>query len=201
MVPLLTPWPRAGRMGMWLLASLCALLALMFIAAALSGSEDAEELPWLWGMAVVALLGIRFAIGLARLQVWLRGDRLVKQGPFLRTSFPLSRVRFSMTVTKWHYTAQLANGAVRSVEVESPALVFRTSWWHRVKVPLVSRAGHQVLGDRVVVLWLPLELREQLAVAIETYATDSRKDRVARFLRHVERSPVRPQGDTASLSL
>jgi hypothetical protein len=186
---------------MWVLAFLFALLALIFIAAAASGAEDNEELPWLWGMAALALFGIRFAIGLARLQIWLLGDRLVKQGPFFRTSFPLSRVRFSMTVMKWHYTAQLVNGAVRTVEVESPALVFRASWWQRAKVPLVSRAGHEVLGDRVAVLWLPLEVRELLAAAIETYATDRRKDRVARFLRHVERSPIRPQGEAASPSL
>jgi len=200
MVPLLTSWPRLGRVATWVLVAILAFLAFIFVMLAAGGAEEKEELPWLWGMAAVCLIGIWFFIGLARLQLWLSGDRLIKQGAFWRSSFPLRRVRFSMKVMKWRYTTQLASGAVHTVEVESPALVVRTSWWRRVRLPLIQRTGHTE-GNQIVLLWLQTDLREMLASAIETHATDPRKDKVARFLRHVERSPVRPQGEADLPSL
>lgn len=201
MLPLLTPWPKAGRVGLWFLAFLSGLLASMFLTVANTGAESPEERPWLWGLGLTCLAGIPFFIGRARLQVWLSGDRLIRQGPFWRSRFPLSRVRFAMTVGKWQYTAQLDSGAVRTVEIEAPVLVMRTAWWRRIKVPLVQQAGHRISGDNVYVAWLPLPLREALAAAIEEYATDPRKDRVALFLRNVERSPVRPEGSAEPLGL
>lgn len=170
MLPLRTLWPKAGLVGLWLDQGV--LLAFVVVFAA----------------------GIVLFIGLARMQVWLSGDCLIRQGPFWRSKLLLREARFSMKVIKWRYTTQLDSGAVRTVEMQSPALVIRTSWWRRAKVPLVQQAGHRIVGERVVVAWLPLDIREALAAAIEQHATDPKKDRVARFLRHVDRSPVRPEG-------
>jgi hypothetical protein len=200
MLPLLAPWPKAGRVGLWFVSFICTLLGVMlgyvfWATDELYGPDySSGDRVFVRAFGLVFFAGPVFFIGLARLQVWLAGDRLIKQGAFWRSRLDLRRARFSMSVKGWDYETQLPTGAVRTVHIESPVLVVRTSW-RRVKLPLAQRDGHRITpGDQVVVAWLPADLREALAAAIDEYATDPQKAKVSRFLRHVERSPIQPEG-------
>ena len=67
------------------------------------------------------------------------------------------------------------------------------------QLPLVRRAGHEIVGGRVVVAWLPPAELDPLADAIDRYATAPNKETVANYLRNVTRSAVQPSGHLGGL--
>ena len=168
-------------------------------------TKDAGEqgqLAGLWmarGMVAVFVAPFLLLLGLVRLAIWLDADALVRQGALWRRRIRLGRATFDLTETSWDYTRRFGAVSFARVKITAPTLVVRASRVRRIKLPLVRRAGHEIVGGRVVVAWLaPAEL-DPLADAIDRYATAPNKETVANYLRNVTRSAVQPSGHLGGL--
>jgi hypothetical protein len=123
----------------------------------------------------------------------------VRQGALWRRRIGLGRSTFDLTETSWDYTRRLGPVSFGRIKITAPTLVVRASRLRRIKLPLAQRAGHEIVGGRVVVAWLPQVELDALADAIDRYATAPNKKKAATCLRHVWRSAVQPRGDLGGL--
>jgi hypothetical protein len=146
---------------------------------------------WLPALLVVCVVGL---VQLARFSVWLDGDRLVRQGVVGRRRIRLATATYSMKETNWSYTRRLGPMKLRRVTIVSPTLVVRSSRLRGIALPLARRTGHAIVGDRVVVAWLPQEQLNALAEAVERHASAPNAAKVALYLRRVTGSGVQPHG-------
>jgi hypothetical protein len=160
---------------------------------AFAGDPSQQDDRWLArALIVVFIAPCLVLLGLVRLAIWLNGPTLVQQHALWRTRVNLGTATYGLTETTWHYTRRFGALQLARITVVAPTLVVRASWSRRIKLPLACRTGHRTVGGRLEVAWLPVEQRAALADAITQYATAENAATVARFLRHVDRSPVQP---------
>ena len=159
---------------------------------------DQEDRAGLWIARVLVILFVGACLALLgpiRFSIELDGDTLVRQAALGRRRVRLASASFAMTETSWDYTRRFGAANFAKIKVRAPTLVVRASRLRRIKLPLVQRAGHQVVGDRIMVAWLPQRELDALAAAIEEHATAPNRERVAHYLRNVSRSAVQPSGE------
>jgi hypothetical protein len=112
----------------------------------------------------------------------------------------LTTATFDLTETSWDYARRFGAANFAKIKITAPTLVVRASRLRRIKLPLVQRAGHEIIGGRVVVAWLPQVELDALADAVDRYATAPNTQKVANYLRNVARSAVQPSGDVGSIA-
>jgi hypothetical protein len=193
-------WTAGQRAFQWIMA-----VVLGGIAAGViylyAGTDEMAELKaepggilyvaWLPALLVVCTVGLA---SLARFDVWLDGDRLVRQGLIGRRSIALRTATYAMKETTWSYTRRLGPIKLRRLTIVAPTLVVRSSRLRGIQVPLARRTGHALVGDRVDVAWLPQPQLDALADAIERHGSAPNTAKVAEFLRRVTGSGHQPRG-------
>jgi hypothetical protein len=201
-------WPgryRAIHVAWFVFFTLIALgwLFLTWMPAFTADAVEPDQVRGLWlarAMIVVFVAASLYLLGLVRFAVWLDGDTLVRQAALWRRRIGLAAATFELTETSWDYARRFGAASFAKIKITAPTLVVRASRLRRIRLPLAQRAGHQVVGNRVVVAWLPQVELDALADAVDRHATAVNKEHVAHYLRHVSRSAVQPSGDVGSLA-
>jgi hypothetical protein len=193
-------WTVGQRVFQWIMALVLGAIAAGVIYLYLGTDEMAElkaepggilYVAWLPALLFFCTVGLML---LARYDVWLDGDRLVRQGIVGRRSIALRTATYAMKETTWSYTRRLGPMKLRRLTIVAPTLVVRSSRLRGIPLPLARRTGHAIVGDRVVVAWLPQHQLGALAEAIERHGSAPNTAKVAQFLRGVATSGIQPRG-------
>jgi hypothetical protein len=195
-------WTTGQRAFQWIMAVVLGAITAGLIYLWWGTDEMAEMkadlggillFAWLPALLIVCTVGLAY---LARFDVWLDGDRLVRQGLIGRRSIALKTATYAMKETTWSYTQRLGPMKLRRLAIVAPTLVVRSSRLRGIALPLARRTGHALVGDRVVVAWLPQHQLDALAEAIERHGSAPNTAKVAHFLRRVATSGIQPRGST-----
>jgi hypothetical protein len=192
-------WTVGQRVFQWVMAVVLGAIAVGLLYLYWGTDEMAElraepggflYVAWLPALLLVCTFGLVYQ---ARFDVWLDGDRLVRQGGLTRRSIPLAKARYGMKDTTWSYTRRLGAMRLRRITIAAPTLVVGSSRLRAIRLPLARRSGHDVVGDRIVVAWLPQHQLDALADAIERHGTAPNREKVAHFVRSVPHSSLQPR--------
>jgi hypothetical protein len=193
-------WTRGQRALQWFMAVCVGAIAAFSIYLVWRNEELVEVrsapggillVGWLPALLVASTV---ILVHMARFDIWLDGERLVRRGAFGLRAISLTTATYGMKETTWSYTVRLGPMRLRRLTIAAPTLVVRSSRLRGIQVPLARRTGHAVVGNRVTVAWLPGDQITALADEIERHAAAPNAGKAALFLRRVAASGVQPRG-------
>jgi hypothetical protein len=190
-------WSKGARVMQLIMFVFFSALALGWALLVFSPTIPWQPAPaaTIWGTRSFLLLFLGpplLMLRLYRFGIWLDGPHLVRQGAFLRLRVDLRTATFEMTLTSWERTQRFGPASFAKVGIRAPTLVVRAARLgriRRIKLSLARRDVRLTATGGYVADWLPAGELEALAAAIEAHAG---APKVVRFLRNIDRSPVKP---------